>query len=138
MSAPKPCPITHSSREYADDGISLVHAEDGSRCHGTRGKILQIIPAVGWRSVYAHEQNGRAHTSESPLACFALVELCDGTREVTPFLANWDDIDRGDLCGNFLGILGPGEPTEEWVHREAEEYCERERARKGMPKATAP
>ncbi len=137
MTQPSRCPILDVARDYADDGASLIHASDDSPCHGETGKVLQIIPAGGWRGIYAHEADGKAHTSESPVACFALVEMCDGTREVTPLMSQWDEIDRGSAVGNFLGILGPGEPTDESVQRLAEEHVARERAKRANARTPA-
>lgn len=136
MSAFPQCPHTGDVLEEERTGFR-THASDGSLCYGQNGRILQITPATGWRGIYADEENGKAVTSESPVACFALVELCDGLRLIEPYMAHWDEIDRAYSCSNFRGVLGPGETAGEWVQRDAEEYCARQRAKKEKPKAIA-
>ncbi len=139
MSDTNPCPITGATVEYAEDGLGRVHAEDGSRCHGTTGKILQIMPAVGWRAVYAGKDDGVAGTFEDPLVGFALVELCNGDREVVALASGGcgDPIDRADQTGNFLVICGPDEVVGDYVKDEARKYRARERAAQAQRKATA-
>jgi hypothetical protein len=42
-------------------------------------KVLQIIPAIGW---YARLEAVDGGIFDAPLACWALIERPDGTREV--------------------------------------------------------
>lgn len=125
-SDPTPCPITGAIREYQSGELSLVHADDDSPCYGRSGRILQIMPAAGWRYVCADEaKDGGAETTEYPLVAFALVELCDGDREVAP-LTGMEYIERADQLANFLGLVGPGEAASLY-QKDAAAYVAKER-----------
>jgi len=75
-------------------------------------KILQIIPAGGWRAVYAVRQEDGTYKQEaSPLVCWALIKhpehgvIVEGMES-----GDWVDFCE-DTCG-FLGYIGP-EVTDE-------------------------
>lgn len=84
-------------------------------------QILQIIPATGWKAVFAlepdhYDSNGHAVANilRKPLICFALVKNPDGTTDLYGFDAN-EIIIAVDDIGNFLGYEGPDETLD---------YCE--------------
>ncbi len=81
----------------------------------TLKKIVQIIPAENWKSVYFAGSNGELDLF--PLAFWALVESEDGTRRVTgvepragePMMLSEGYIDLGycEEHPNFFAYAGP-------------------------------
>lgn len=72
-------------------------------------RILQIIPAAGWRAVYAKAAGKSKPDFDVPVSCFALVqEACDhefSERIVPIIVTNACDDAESD---NYLGCVGPG------------------------------
>lgn len=79
-----------------------------------KGRIIQILPANGWRAVYAMEMDDGTWVAEAyPLALWALIEEGDGFTSVVGMdcadvaLSVEDNI-------NHLGYIGPGDDIEPW------------------------
>lgn len=95
-------------------------------------KVLSIIPAVGWKAVYA-VAGKKPRTFRKHLACFALVETSDG-RVVEGYTAS-DFICPVEKALNFLGYEAPdesGDFTELWQEWQTDEN-ERVTGRKTPP-----
>lgn len=76
-------------------------------------KILQIIPATGWRAVYTKESGGSNPDFDVPVACFGLIEEVSGNEidtRIIPFI--FTDLSDDAESDNFLGCVGPGSPKE--------------------------
>lgn len=67
----------------------------------TDGKIIQIIPADGWYSCCKLDDGTLWNT---PLACWALIENQDGTREVRGLEAH-DYVDDAEGDGGFQNYV---------------------------------
>ena len=74
-------------------------------------KILQIIPAQDWYAVFKGE-GGPPQDALSPLACWALVELDDGTRSVEGLGAD-DYVDFVEDAGNFARYIHGSDVVDE-------------------------
>lgn len=72
-------------------------------------KILQIIPATGWRAVYSHEAEGTEPDFEVPIFCFALIEeAVSGEIETRVMPLIMTDFEDEAIADNFIGCVGPG------------------------------
>jgi len=118
MSEPRYC--EHAGLLVDEVDGRLVHLKDDTPCHGEQGRILQIIPAPGWRALHTWKQEGKATRTIAPLAALALVEYCDGGREVVGLDQGDGVFERADAYRTLSHYLGPGEEPEE-EHREAQE-----------------
>lgn len=107
----------------------------------TLPRILQIVPAAGFRAVYGSVVGGTprgagegvpeaVELAAHPLAGFALVEDGDGGRSVVG-LDPRDFVYLCDEIGDFLGYLAPGEDL---AGEAGEEF---RRAARGLAKARA-
>jgi len=86
-------------------GGAIQHIDDGTRCVYP-GRILQLIPAVGWRARYKQDDGSFV---EWDLAAWALVRDCAGEREMKGVVATWEDPPWAfaDEDRNFAGYAGP-------------------------------
>ncbi len=137
MSAFPQCPHTDVPLDEGPTGFR-THSTDGSPCHGHSGRILQIIAAPGWRTLYADgDHENVAQVFEAPAIAFALVETCNGDRDVVALDGGYggDPIDRADQCGNYIGLLGPGEEIGDAERRNAKEHVRMARERRDRAKA---
>lgn len=76
-------------------------------------KILQILPATGWRAVYSKEPGGSNPDFDVSVVCFALVEEANGNEidtRVIPYI--FTDLSDDAESDNFLGLVSPGSPKE--------------------------
>jgi hypothetical protein len=87
-------------------------------------KIIQIMPAEGWRALYFHRGDaGEVVFEEEPLVCWALMEestenIDETVRSVEGLSADsW--VETVEHVSNFLAYLAPGESPEKF-HDEAE------------------
>ena len=95
-------------------------------------RIVQMIPAVGWQSVYV---NGDGTTLVCDLVCWALVEEEDGARDIYPMDADSSGlVEEVSEAENFAGLKGPSE-GEAFVKSLVEDY--RERVSKKQARALA-
>lgn len=76
-------------------------------------KILQLIPATGFRAVYSAKPGEKTADFDVPIACFALVEEAENydieTKIIPMILADSFDDAESD---NFLGCVWSGYPKE--------------------------
>lgn len=92
-----------------------------------RDKIVQIIPATGWRAVYAwpdpSDPEGRWLPLVKPLLCIALIEADNGWRYVDSMQVDEDGVISREESRELLGLLGPGEELAQnssyWAERAA-------------------
>lgn len=88
----------------------------------TRRDILQMIPANGWKAVYAWESEGEPYLFRKPLVCFVLGKFIDPylmqpgeEGQILEGYVGGEDIGPADT-DNLLGYEGPGEENdEEWA-----------------------
>jgi len=83
-------------------------------------KILQIMPAQGWRAIYRNEVTGCSSDIELPVACFALIEeAVDGDmgHRIVPMIATGEICDDAE-ADNYEGCVGPGFSKDSVKH-----YC---------------
>lgn len=73
-------------------------------------RIVQIMPADGWRARFAEKADGREW--DDPLVCWALVEDEQAWQEVVGMVAA-DPVEFCDTFDQFLGYMGPGETSDE-------------------------
>ncbi len=70
-------------------------------------KIIQLIPAVGWRAVYANSED-RNLTWTSDLVAWGLVEEPDGDRHLEAYDTDWQGlVDSIDPKSSLVMIAGP-------------------------------
>jgi len=108
-----------------------LYSENGEGGLASPFNILQIMPANGWKAVYALEsEDDEPSIFRKPLTCFALIEqLYDnpyGGRDLGRAVEGFDACPDGGVStvenvGNFLGYEAPGENDDE-VFAEAWEY----------------
>ncbi len=130
------CPSTGWPTRDRDGNRHVHRDDDETPCYGSLGKILQLLPAPGWRAVWADEEKGKVTLWNEPLVAFALVEMCNGEQEVAPLHAidSTAYIERADTDKNFIGLVPPGENVE--MHRaSAERFVERKREQAAKRKA---
>lgn len=84
--------------------------------------IIQLMPAIGFRAIYAVKEEDKISLVESPLVCFALVEYGEKEenkmRIIHPMDSSRDgEVDFANDNQNFLGILNPQEKLveTEWM-----------------------
>lgn len=118
-----------------------------SRQGEPKARVIQMMPADGWRAVFADGSNPIA----DPLVCWALVEFFDndhgprhddvympavvGSRQaivgMITGIDGWVDCAEGN--GNFLGYAAAGEPLEDWAEKSAEYTEDVKRQREAKP-----
>ena len=72
-------------------------------------KILQIVPAVGWRAVYSTDAGDTKPAFDVPISCFALVQEASEhelSERIVPIILT-DSFDTAE-SDNYLGSVGPG------------------------------
>jgi hypothetical protein len=81
------CPLT-------DQVVVNRQHEDGSQCWWSRGgHVRQIVSAPeGWQAIYRHDDEA---VSE-PIACWALVERCDGSQDIVGWVAAGDQLEAAN------------------------------------------
>lgn len=103
-------------------------------------RITQIMPAEGWRAVYATEgDQGKVELQAEPLVAWALV--CDPRDEeypdaIEPMADVGGYVDVVTEVSNYIGPLAPGEDIETY-RPEAEDHITRERRKRAKSEAVA-
>lgn len=65
-------------------------------------KIIQIMPATGWKARYKEDEGDEEKSTQSyNMVCFALCEMEDGTQEIKGMEDEYGDIEFSDKCSNF-------------------------------------
>lgn len=65
-------------------------------------KILQIIPAP--TNMYAMFEGDGKTGSAYPVACLALVQRSDGSRDVEPMIADGSCIEFAETSEDYIGV----------------------------------
>lgn len=111
-----------------------------------RPRVLQMLPADGWRGVWANEDGT---TWDDPLVCWALVDYTEVEAEVGDDADFWPAVSRanqaivGMVTGadgwidtpegdNFLGYSPSSESLDVWADQ-AKSYSERQARKKAQP-----
>lgn len=72
-------------------------------------KVLQIIPATGWRALHRVTGGDGVDFWADDVVCFALVEDKDGDTEITPMLDSEGEVVPAAHYETFYRLVGPTE-----------------------------
>lgn len=84
-------------------------------------KVLQIIPAAGWRAVFAErpEKPGDPSFRMRPLVCWALSD-CDEGYHIDGLSTDGVEVEPAPMSDGFVCYLAPGQDTDGMEERAKE------------------